>query len=104
MEKYTAVIDYKASGSGLKPQVLEAQTIIEAMNEAEELLDENVYMITIIAKDGKTSTQGRVKKTEYVTVLANRGSGWHAADEKHYERATRWNRYEIGISAWYEIA
>lgn len=86
---YMVAIDYlsglgavhgKKSWQTWQTEALEAKSLIEAMSEAEDWMNEDVYMIHLCEKTGKTDTAIR-----YKAVLANRGHGWHGQDNKHYE-------------------
>jgi hypothetical protein len=76
-KKYIAVIDPKAgSGKGFVYEDLTAQNLIEAMNEASELMDDSVYLIDLYEK----MPGGDKEKVFYKPVLRNRGYGWNAAE------------------------
>ena len=92
MTKYIAVIDYKSNATiDFGHTVLSAQTIPEAMNEAEKLLGDNVYLVDIAEKSGRTTRHtGGYKETPFSCILRNRGSGWHSCDESHGELPEVW--------------
>ena len=104
MTSFVAVIDYRAGKGALKAVELKAKDMIEAMNEAENLIDESVYMIQLAKRIGNVVKTDYGKDYHFLTVLCNRGNGWHANDDKHGEVSS-----EVVISVatmgftWYEI-
>lgn len=96
MIKFLAVIDYKASKgySGFEKVDLHSNDLISAMFECENLLCEDVYLIRIAKKTGKTTRINGEKVANYKEILCNRGSGWHACDNEHCEAPLVWTRYE----------
>lgn len=104
MKKYIAVIDPKAHCyNGFKFRELEAKDIFEAMNEAENLMDETTYLVRIAEKTGKAVKTEGVSKTCFAEVLTNRGNGWHVTDQKHGESAAIWAQNKAKYGTWYEI-
>lgn len=91
--KYIACIDYKASYKPLtlEYKVLDANNILDAMNEAEKLLDgEKVYLIKVMERKHTKAAAGwpkGAKAVVYRDILTNRGNGWHSTDEAHSEQA-----------------
>ena len=96
MIKFLAVIDYKASKgySGFEKVDLHSNDLISAMSECEKLLCEDVYLIRIAKKTGKTMRINGEKVAKYTEILCNRGSGWHACDNEHCEEPFTWARHE----------
>ena len=92
MTKYIAIIDHNtAFKSGYSHVALQAQTLPEAMTEAEKLLDGTAYLVDIAEKSGRTERRvGGYKETPFTAILRNRGNGWHACDEAHGELAEKW--------------
>ena len=91
--KYMVAIDYfcgKGEKHGMKPwqywqtEPLEAQNLLEAMDEAEGWSNEDVYMLHLCER---TSIVDDWYIT-YKAILANRGSGWHTHTDKHGENPT----------------
>ena len=78
MTKYIAVIDYKASyKSGFDFVELDAKDIVDAMEEANAINTENVYMISIAEKEGKVIKDCEGKKINYRVKLDKRSCGWN---------------------------
>lgn len=82
--KYMVSIDWKASyRNTIDRQMLNANNIFEAMKEAEELHDENVYLIRILEKTEE------VQENEFLVYedrLTSRSRGnWHLTDAAHSE-------------------
>lgn len=76
-KKFIAVIDPKvARNPAFEYVALNAKTLIEAMNEASNLMDDSVYLIDLYEK----MPGGDKEKVFYKPVLTNRGYGWNAAE------------------------
>lgn len=104
MIKYIAVIDYRASlRKGFDHKALIATNIFDAMNEAENLKTEDVYMVRIAEKFGKSEKREGAKRTKYREVLANRSGGWHTVDDAHSECQCTWERAEYPFCVDYNI-
>lgn len=88
---YIVCIDYKASYKPMftEYKVLEAESLLDAMSEAEQYLDKDkVYLLNI----NQALTSGRkvkglpgTKEIACVDILTNRGNGWHRTDAAHSE-------------------
>lgn len=73
-KKFIAVIDPKASiESGFRYKALNAKTLIEAMDEASKLIDDDTYLIDLYEKQ----SGGDKEKVFYQPVLRNRRYGWN---------------------------
>lgn len=87
---YMVLIDYKA---GLKPDLeavkLEAETIFEAMTEAEKKFNDTVYLISVFEKQNIVEEE----KIIYKEVITTRGNGWHATDGEHSEVPYKYGFY-----------
>ena len=104
MLKYIIVIDYKASSDKSFRQVtLEAQNILDAMNEAEQHINDSVYLIVLAERTGKTDKIPGGKVSHFKEILVNRKSGWHVCDQKHGESAATWRLTETKYGNLYEI-
>ena len=83
--KYALMIDYKKIGR-LDHVELEASTLIEAIDEANEIQfqSENpIYLMEIYEKSGKAEkVESGLTRTEYVPVLCKR-SDWHSMKSEH---------------------
>ena len=91
--KFMVVVDWKmekreASCEPFHYELLKAETVYEAMNEAESFMNETVYLIKLLEKtdrideeDGAENSLGII----YSAVLTNRHNGWHVNDHAHSE-------------------
>lgn len=105
MTKYIVVIDWKAkTGKTFDHIKLTAKNIVDAMNEAESYVNQDVYMVFIAEKISKVAKVGNVKEVTYKEILANRGYGWHACDEKHCERPSVWKATFAKWGTLFDIA
>ena len=100
MVKYAVAIDYKARSEKkiqfqIKP--LEAKTIDEAKKEAEKFFTDEVYMLSIAKKFGKSEKEGFAKVTHYKDILESRVAGSWCKRVYEYE----YKRFEGKTwSAW----
>lgn len=87
--KYIVCVDWKAGySSGFDYYPLKSDNILDAMEEAEQYINENVYLITVMEKQkGVKRVKGcpDVKEMTYTDVITNRGNGWHRTNDKHSE-------------------
>lgn len=105
MTKYIAVIDYNAAlKKGFGHIQLEAKTLLDAMNEAEKLLTDDVYLVDIAEKSGKTEKVDGGKETLFTDILRNRGNGWHRCDAAHGEYPAIWKMFQAKWGECFEIA
>lgn len=105
MTMYIAIIDYKATEkSGFDHIALESKNLVSAMAEAEKYMNDNVYMVEITEKSGKSQKISDYKETLFVEVLTNRGNGWHPCDDDHCESPSIWKMVQSKYGTWYEIA
>lgn len=77
---------YKILCDELYYKALTAQTLLEAMQEAENYFDDTTYLIDIAVKTGDfdTDNEGIV----YKDILTTRGNkNWHICDKAHCEIA-----------------
>lgn len=104
MIKYIAIIDYKASvKNGFDHVALEANNLLDAMNEAENLLTDDVYLVDIAEKSGKSEKIKGCKETPFTEVLRNRGHGWHRCDSEHGEHPVTWKMTQAKWGKCFEI-
>lgn len=76
---------YKRLGCELYFKALSANTIIEAMKEAESYFDDTTYLITLSEKTGEVDTESEsIIYKDILTTRAN--SNWHICDREHSER------------------
>ena len=105
MKKYIAIVDFKsATGKGFGHVELDAKTVLEAMDEAAKLKDDNVYLIKIAEKSGKTEKREGAKRTKYSEILCYRSHGWHPCTNENSESANTWERAEYTGFVDYQLA
>lgn len=96
--RFIAVIDIKAT-SEFQYKALNAPSLIAAMTEAAEFIDDDTYLVNIFQRDYHSGEKERVL---YNKVLTNRGNGWHTNDDPHAsERETAiyfYHKWHDGIS------
>ena len=77
VKRYIAVVDYLTEyKDGYCYKELQSENIIGAMNEASELKDENVYLVSIFEK-----VDSDKDKIYYSRILTKRSCGWHTNKE-----------------------
>lgn len=84
--EFMIVVDNKAEYKGNAPfdyEMMEAKTVIEAMTEAEDYIDNATYLVKILQKTGEVDPEGL--GIIYSAILCNRTNGWHTNDTKHSE-------------------
>lgn len=74
---------------------LKASGIIEAMIEAENYIDDTVYLVNIAEKTDEI-TEGQM--LIYNEILKNKGNGWYDCNSKHYEQP-----YKHGYSVEFDF-
>lgn len=105
MKKYIAIIDYASNtGKGFEHVELEAKNALEAMDEAAKLKSEDVYLIKIAEKFGRTEKREGAKRTKYKEILCCRSSGWHTCTGKNCETSSIWEREDYTAFVDYHIA
>ena len=93
MKDFIAIVDYRAGNRPFSVVELKSKDIIEAMNEAEKLFNESVYLVKLAKRTCKAVKTDYGKDYHYLTTLCNRGHGWHANDYEHGESS-----FEVVIS------
>lgn len=102
MIKYIAIVDYKArTGKGFGKYDLEAKTPGEAILEAEDLKNEDVYLIKIAKKEGPIVKKVGCKCSVYKEILCRREK-WRDCKEAG-ERSCFWERQEYKTFVEYEL-
>lgn len=100
--KYTLCIDYKAgTKKGLDYSSLEAANVLDAMSEADRRWTEDVYMMQIMQKAGKTERKNGWRIEEYSAILARRSYSWHLNDKEHHEAPHSVRHYIPRNPAWH---
>lgn len=95
--EYMVMIDWKAEKRNDHPyepfgyKLLNAANIFEAMEEAEDLIDETVYLVKLLQKTGEIDMENGENDSLgiiYKAVMVNRTNGWHTNSYKHGEGRT----------------
>lgn len=95
MTKYIAIVDFASHTGKMFDQVeLSAKTLMDAMDEAATLKDEDVYLVKIAEKTGKVEKREGAKRTRYTEILCCRSNGWHTCTHVNSESACTWERAE----------
>ena len=100
---YTAMIDYKAGKkNGFDFITLIATNLLDAMNEAEQYMTEDTYLVHLMESKKFVTNRKTYKERLHSTSLTNRGNGWHTTDEAHSERPTTWmeTTFANGSKCW----
>lgn len=88
--RYMVLID-KLNASGFETEVLEAETLIEAMDEATERFNAATYLLAILEKTGETVDDNGL---EYVEIMRSRTEGrWRTMKSEGYTEGSTWGRY-----------
>ena len=74
------------------------------MTEAETLLTDDVYLVDIAEKSGKTEKVDGCKETKFTEILRNRGNGWHRCDSDHGENPVTWKMIQGKWGEYFEVA
>ena len=105
MGKYVLVVVFKANPTTRFDHLgMDASTLIEAMNEAEMYLSENVYLVKIAERTGRKIKVYKGTKTFFKEILVNRGSGWHACDDYHGECSSTWEFFDTAFRKFFTIS
>lgn len=101
MTKYIAVIDYKASyKSGFDFVELESKNIVDAMEEANRIDMENVYMVSVAEKFGNIERPNKGEKiTNYKMRAEKRSCGW----DKAQDYGTKIQRREVSKKGFHYV-
>lgn len=103
--KYVLYIDYLATAAkSYEYKAMTANNITDAIIEADAQFTDEMYLIRIMQKVGKTTTEKSVKRERYEAILCERGSRrWHKNNEENSENEHKVSRYTGYNSEWYEI-
>lgn len=105
MGKYVVVVDFRANtNTRFYHFCLDASTLIEAMNNAEMYLFEDVYQVKIAERTGRKIKVHKGTKTSFKEILVNRGSGWHACDDYHGESSSTWEFFDTASGKFFTIS
>lgn len=103
--KFTLCIDYKASTKkGLDYITMNANSIEEAIEEADEKWSADIYLMKIMKKSGKTERENGWKIEEYDAILCRRSYGWHLNNKKNSESEHKVRHFipKIAKCDWFE--
>lgn len=104
MKKYIAIIDFASrTGKMFSHVELNAKTVLEAMDEAEKLKNDDVYLVKIAEKTGRTEKKEGAKRTKYEEILCCRSHGWKPCTDKNSESSNTWERAEYSGFVDYQI-
>lgn len=109
MKKFVIYIDYKADykAGGYEYTAIDAENIEGAMEVADGMWNENIYLMRIMKQEGKTQrlVKGRngFSVTKFTAVLARRSFGWHLNNKANSEGEHSVNRFENRFFDHYEI-
>ena len=94
--KYVLYIDFKASGrKPLSYRDLKAKDLYEAIEEADTYFGEDIYLLKICEKYGRTRREG-ARFTNYKAILCKRSvSGWHLNNADNGEGHVMLRRWEF---------
>lgn len=89
---YMVMIDWKAAyRNDLSYEALTAETTIEAMDEASELFNDNVYLLAIFEKTGETTDDNGLL---YKEILSGRTANrWQTMKAEGYTEGATLGRY-----------
>lgn len=88
---YMVLID-KVNAAGFETEVLEAQTLLEAMDAANEYFNAATYLLAILEKTGET-TDDKDGMT-YREIMRSRTEGrWATMKTDGYTEGSLWGRY-----------
>ena len=105
MVKYVLIVYFKANHTTRFDYLcMDASTLIEAMNEAEMYLSENVHLVKIAERTGRKLKVHKGTKTFFKEILVNRGSGWHACDDYHGESFSTWEFFDTAFGKFFTIS
>ena len=103
--KYMIYIDYKADykgGSNYCYKPIEAKTLEEAIEIADSLWNENIYLARIMKKIGNIEKVDGCKVVTYEAVLCRRSYGWHLNNKANCESAHYAKRWIAKYGDWTE--
>ena len=104
MKKYIAMIDWKVEfKNGFDYVELDAENAVEAIEKADDLWNENVYLIKIMEKAGKINRYEGFKVTTYTSILCRRSFGWHRTNTENGESEVTVKQYINKYFTTYEI-
>lgn len=104
MVKYIAIVDYKAAtGKGFGFHDLNAETIPDAMSEAEQYKNETAYLVHIAEKRGNVQRHEGARRSIFREILTTRGNGWHNCDAEHCEHPAEWERADYGAFVDFQL-
>lgn len=101
MKKFTIYTDNKSMTYSY--ELIEANDIVEAMEIADKMWNENVYLMRIMTKVGKIEKEEDYKVERYEATLCRRNFGWYKNDKNHYETTHVAKHCIAKYGDWFEI-
>lgn len=92
--RYVAIIDFKVGTGKMFECKILSDDLILAMTEAEEMMNESVYLVKIAEKMTRVGRKNKCRVAKYAEVIVNRGHGWNVCDSSHGESSNWWEVYE----------
>lgn len=82
---------------------IDANDIVEAMEIADKMWNENVYLMRIMSKVGKIEKEEDYKVERYEATLCRRSHGWYRNTEENSETKHIAKRCIAKNCEWFEI-
>lgn len=103
--KYVLYIDYcSTAAKAYEYKAMTANNITDAIIEAGYQFTNEMYLIRIMQKVGKTTTEKGIKREIYKAILCERASKrWHKNNNANGEREHNVARYTGYNTEWYEL-
>lgn len=97
MKKFVIYIDYKAKKAdnlGIEYKMIEVEGLEEAIEVADGMWNEKMYLMRIMKKIGKVEKENSDWNVEtYEAILARRSYGWHRNNAENCEGEHRAQRH-----------
>lgn len=104
MSKYVVMVDWKAEyKSGFDYWEMTAKDAIEAIEQADTIWNNCMYLVKILEKTGKAEKAGADRVVTYKSVLCRRSFGWHRTNAANGETETIVKQYTNKYGTSYEI-
>lgn len=110
MKKYIIYRDYKANEGpkcGYSYETIEAKNTIEAIEIADRMFSERVYLMQIMEKIGKIEKGDGCRYETYEAILCRRSYGWHRNTIDNSEGEHKVKKFWLTSNKniiWFEIA
>lgn len=99
--EYVLYIDYKCEYKPMTSEYREmvAETLMDAVIEADAIHDQTMYLIKIMEKTGRVEkVASGVKSREYMAIMEKRSIRWTKAETVH-----RVKQFMTKYGSWFEI-